>query len=56
MNFTAIIYPDDQTSMLVAECPKLGLASQGQTEDAAEANLREAVELCPEAFPQALQH
>ena len=52
MNFTAIIYPDDQTSLLVAECPELGVASQGSTEPEAMTNLREAVELYLEAFPQ----
>lgn len=54
MNLTAIIYPDDQTNLLVAECPELGVASQGETEADAEANLREAVELYLEAFPQTL--
>ena len=53
MNLTAVIYPDDQTSLLVSECPELGVASQGTTEQEALANLREAVELYLEAFPQA---
>ena len=52
MNYTAVIYPDDQTSLLVAECPELGVASQGVTEPEAMENLREAVELYLEAFPQ----
>ena len=52
MNFTAVIYADDQTSLLVAECPELGVASQGMTEAEAMSNLREAVELYLEAFPQ----
>jgi predicted RNase H-like HicB family nuclease len=52
VNFTAIIYPDDQTSLLVTEYSELGVASQGETEAAAEANLRKAVELYLEAFPQ----
>ena len=51
MQFTAIIYPDDQTPLLVAECPELGVASQGATEAEAEQNLREAVQLYLEAFP-----
>ncbi len=49
---TAVIYPDDQTDLLVSECPELGVASQGATEDEALANLREAVELFVEAFPE----
>lgn len=52
MSFTAVIYPDDQTPLLVAECPELGVASQGATEEEALTNLREAVELYLEAFPQ----
>ena len=53
MELTAVIYPDDQTTMLVAECPELGLASQGQTEDEALKNLKEATELYLESFPNA---
>lgn len=49
---TAVIYPDDQTNLLVSECPELGVASQGETEAEALANLREAVELFLEAFPE----
>lgn len=52
MNYTAIIYPDDQTTLLVAECPELAVASQGSTEAEAMTNLREAVELFLEAFPE----
>jgi len=52
VNFTAVIYPDDQTSLLVAKCPELGVASQGASEPEAMENLREAVELYLEAFPQ----
>ncbi len=52
MNYTAIIYPDDQTTLLVAECPELAVASQGSTEAEAMTNLREAVELLLEAFPE----
>lgn len=51
MNYTAILYPDDQTSLLVAECPELAVASQGHTEEEAMENLREAVELYLQAFP-----
>ena len=52
MTSTAIIYPDDQTTLLVAECPELAVASQGYTEAEAMVNLREAVELHLEAFPE----
>lgn len=52
MTCTAVIYADDQTPLLVAECPELGIASQGNTESEAMANLREAVELYLEALPQ----
>lgn len=50
---TAVIYPDDQTDWLVAECPELGVASQGKTEEEALANLKEATELYLESFPRA---
>ena len=52
MSYTAVIYADVQTSLLVAECPELGVASQGASELEAMENLREAVELYLEAFPQ----
>lgn len=52
MSYTAIIYPDDQTALLVAECPELAVASQGSSEEEAMNNLREAVELYLEAFPE----
>jgi predicted RNase H-like HicB family nuclease len=51
----AIIYPDSETDWLVAECPEIGTASQGHTEEEALANLREATELYLESFPQALK-
>jgi predicted RNase H-like HicB family nuclease len=53
MKLTAVIYPDSETDWLVAECPEIGTASQGRTEDEALANLREATELYLESFPQA---
>jgi len=37
----------------VAECPEIGTASQGRTEEEALANLREATGLYLESFPQA---
>lgn len=52
MQLTAVIYPDDQTDLLVSECPELGVASQGETEEEALANLREATGIYLEAFPQ----
>lgn len=53
IQLTAVIYPDDQTELLVSECPELGVASQGKTEEEALANLREATEAYLEAFPRA---
>jgi predicted RNase H-like HicB family nuclease len=55
MKLTAIIYPDSETDWLVAECPEIGTASQGHTEEEAIANLREATELYLESFPQAIK-
>ncbi len=51
MVLTAIIYPDSETNLLVAECPELGTASQGYTEEEALLNLREATDLYRESFP-----
>lgn len=45
MKLTAIIYPDSETDLLVAECPEIGTASQGHTEAEALANLQEATDL-----------
>jgi predicted RNase H-like HicB family nuclease len=40
----------DETGMVVAECPAIpGCVSQGQTEDEAIANIREAIAACVEA-------
>ena len=55
MKLTAIIYPDSETDLLVAECPEIGTASQGRTEEEAVNNLREATDLYLEAFPQTLK-
>ena len=54
MTLTAIIYSDADTGLLVAECPEIGTASQGETEIEALENLREATELYLESFPQAV--
>ncbi len=53
VKLTAIIYPDSETDLLVAECPEIGTASQGHTEEEALANLQEATDLYLESFPQA---
>ena len=55
MKLTAIIYPDSETDLLVAECPEIGTASQGHTEAEALANLQEATDLYLEAFPQTIK-
>ena len=55
MKLTAIIYPDSETDWLVAECPEIGTASQGHTEEEALANLQEATDLYLESFPQTLK-
>jgi len=55
MKLTAIIYPDSDTDWLVAECPEIGTASQGHTEEEALANLQEATDLYLESFPQTLK-
>ena len=40
----------DETGMIVAECPAIpGCISQGQTEDEAMANIKEAIQGCVEA-------
>jgi predicted RNase H-like HicB family nuclease len=47
VKLTAIIYPDSE----VAECPEIGTARHGHTEEEALANLREATDLYLESFP-----
>lgn len=46
---TAILYWEED--VYVAECPEVGTASQGETVEAAIANLKEATELYLEEFP-----
>lgn len=53
ITLTAVIYPDEHTDWLVAECPEIGTASQGKTEEEALRNLKEATELYLESFPRA---
>ncbi len=55
MKLTAIIYPDSGTDWLVAECPEIGTASQGHTEEEALANLQEATDHYLESFPRAVK-
>lgn len=45
---TAVIYWEED--VYVAECPEVGTASQGETVEAAIANLKEATELYLEEF------
>jgi predicted RNase H-like HicB family nuclease len=47
--FTAVLHKEDD--IYVAECPEVGTVSQGDTIEAALANLKEAMELYLEDFP-----
>jgi predicted RNase H-like HicB family nuclease len=47
--FTAVLHREDD--LYVAECPEVGTVSQGDTIEAALANLKEAMELYLEDFP-----
>ncbi len=47
--FTAILHKEDE--LYVAECPEVGIASQGDTIEEAVANLKEVTELYLEEFP-----
>ncbi len=47
--FTAILHWEED--VYVAECPEVGIASQGETIEEAIANFREATELYLEEFP-----
>ncbi|MCU0569071.1 MAG: type II toxin-antitoxin system HicB family antitoxin [Oculatellaceae cyanobacterium Prado106] len=48
-SLTAILHWEED--VYVAECPEVGTASQGETVEAAIANLKEATELYLEEFP-----
>ncbi len=50
MTFTAVIHKEGE--WYVAECPKVGTASQGHTIEEAVENLQEATEAYLEEFPQ----
>ena len=47
--YTAVVHQEE--SWYVAECPEVGVVSQGKTLEEAVANLREATGLYPEEFP-----
>ena len=47
--YTAVVHREDQ--WYVAECPEVGVFSQGKTIEEAVANLKEATELYLEEFP-----
>ncbi|MCB9422411.1 MAG: type II toxin-antitoxin system HicB family antitoxin [Ardenticatenaceae bacterium] len=49
ITLTAVIHLEDD--LYVAECPEVGVTSQGATVEEAIANLREATELYLEEFP-----
>jgi predicted RNase H-like HicB family nuclease len=49
LTLTAIIHREED--LYVAECPEVGTVSQGDTVEAAVANLKEATELYLEEFP-----
>lgn len=51
MKLTAVLEPDE-ISGYSAICPELDVASQGESEDEALANLREAVDLLLETAPR----
>ena len=48
-SFTAIIYKEED--MYIAECPEVGTVDQGETIEAAIANLKEATKLYLEESP-----
>jgi predicted RNase H-like HicB family nuclease len=47
--YTAVVHKEE--AWHVAECPEVGVVSQGRTLDEAVANLKEATELYLEEFP-----
>jgi predicted RNase H-like HicB family nuclease len=47
--YTAVVHREE--TWYVAECPEVGVVSQGKTLDEAVANLKEATELYLEEFP-----
>ena len=51
MTLTAIIYPGEETDVMIAQNPETGTTTQGKTVQEALDNLREAVELYLSEFP-----
>ena len=51
MTLTAIIYPGEETDVMIAQNPETGTTSQGKTVQEALDNLREAVALYLGEFP-----
>lgn len=51
MKLTVVLEPDEDGGF-TALCPELDVASQGETEDEAAENLREAVDLLLESAPR----
>ncbi len=47
--YTAVVHREED--LYVAECPEVGVVSQGQTIEEAVTNLKEATELYLEEFP-----
>jgi predicted RNase H-like HicB family nuclease len=47
--FTAVVHKEDE--LYVAQCPEVGIASQGETIEEAVRNLQEATEVYLEEFP-----
>ncbi len=50
--YTAVLHREE--GWYIAECPEVGVVSQGRTLDEAIANLKEATELYLEEFPAPL--
>jgi predicted RNase H-like HicB family nuclease len=51
MTLTAIIYPGEETDVMIAQNPETGTTTQGKTAQEALDNLREAVALYLSEFP-----
>ena len=51
MTLTAIIYPGEETDVMIAQNPETGTTTQGKTVQEALDNLREAVALYLGEFP-----
>lgn len=49
--YTAVVHREEE--WFIADCPEVGVVSQGKTVEEAVANLKEASELYLEEFPRA---